>query len=552
MTLHLMTTQKVQIRNLATNPGILPFKLGTSRIQIASHTFLHYIQIDSIKNQTLSLIKTYKNFEQVINNATPFQKKSLLNSYKHLEYEVNTLHQKLFSIFPETRRKRGLFNPMGSLIKYFTGNMDAQDAQEIHDSISELEATENKIIKKVNRQISLTSTLMSNINQTVTKVISNQGLIETKIEQLRTAMNEEAFNYAHYLEIQEVLNQIKLNLDSSLNFLSELENAIGFANLQTLHHSIVSPSELKSIIKILEHSHSDSQVLYSLKDYLKYYEIVKTNVIISNNKIIFSLDFPLVHPDTFNHYHLFAIPNQNKTIIIPPSAYLSISNSEYQYHDEECKNLWPNFLCNQNHLLPLQENPDCITSLLSVENQLQNCQQVPVQVTQQVIEQINEAHYIGIFPERQKLQTTCVENDVALLQGTYLFTVPPNCAIQSASFTYKNYKGVIVGHPITLEDINEINLPVLSVEKLHLERIPLDKLHELQLQESTEEPLREIKLQSRHFQWLLWTTIFLVTTIATYVVFRKRLSMCSTLQKQPSPSSSKVNETQVVPPSSSF
>lgn len=47
MTLHLMGTQKVEIRNLHTNIGIPSFELGTS--DIALHTSFHYVKVDSIK-----------------------------------------------------------------------------------------------------------------------------------------------------------------------------------------------------------------------------------------------------------------------------------------------------------------------------------------------------------------------------------------------------------------------------------------------------------------------------------------------------------------------
>lgn len=548
-----MMAQKIQIRDLQTNPGILPFKLGNARIKIASHTFLHYIQIDPIRNQTFSLINIYKNFKQVINSSTPFHNTTLLNAYKHLEYEVNTLNEKFHSLFPERRFKRGLVNPMGSLIKYFTGNMDAEDAKEIHDSISELEYSQNKIIRKVNKQISLTTSLMAVTNETLSKITNNQKLIENKIESLRIGMHELAFNYAHYLEIHEVLNQIKLNLDSLLNFLSELENAISFAYLKTLHHSIVSPTELINIIKILDNYHSSSQVLYSVQEYLKYYQIVETNVIITNDKVIFSLDFPLVHPDNFDYYHLYAIPNQNQSIIIPPSSYLLLSNNYYQYQDDECKNIQPSFLCTRNHLIPLQNNFDCVTSLLSVGNHFQNCQQIPVQAKQQMIEQINEAHYIGVFPKKQKVQTVCNENDVAFLQGTYLFIVPPKCEIKTSSFNYMNEKNIILGHPITLEAIKEIDLPTLQVEKIKLEKVSLDKLHELQLQEASEEPLQEIRLESRQSRWLQWIMMLLIVLIFSYLIYRNRsIFFKMPCQKTTPAAQIAINETQVVPPSSSF
>lgn len=61
------------------------------------------------------------------------------------------------------------------------------------------------------------------------------------------------------------------------------------------------------------------------------------------------------------------------------------------------------------------------------------------------------------------MQTKCEENDLTILSETYLFKVPPKCSISTLEFTYKNEKGVIVGLLITLEDIEDILLPVKQV-----------------------------------------------------------------------------------------
>lgn len=551
-------TQRIQIQPLQSNPGILPFKLGSAKIKIASHTFLHYIQLKPLYNQIKSITNQYNKLEELINNSTNIHRVPLYNAYKHLEYEVLVVNRKMQSLFPEKRTRRGLINPLGSLVKFISGNLDQEDAKEIHNSLLELESNQNKIVKKVNKQMSLTSNLMQNINETMTSVTRNQKLIETKIDDLRTGLNEFTFSYVHYLEIHEILNEIKLNLDSLLNFLSDTENAISFASLKTLHHSIVSPTELKEIVNTLYQIHSHSQILFDDNNYLKYYKIVETNVFYVQDKIVFSLDFPLIHSDTFDYYHLYSIPNQNQSIIIPPSTYLSISNNEYQYQEDECIDLMPNFLCMKNHLLPLQDNLECITSLLSNGPRIEKCQQVPVHVSEEIIEEINDAHYIGIFPRTKKLQAECTENDVALLQGTYLFVVPPNCAIKDARFTYKNEKGIISGHPVTLQEIKDLNIPTLEVQKLKLEKVSLDKLHEIQLQQLQEEPLEEFHIHSSYSIWSLVCVVMLILCIILYILIRRRGKILETIRKKKPVAAKRTQgeeyrlETQMVPPSSSF
>lgn len=49
-----------------------------------------------------------------------------------------------------------------------------------------------------------------------------------------------------------------------------------FANLQNLHYSIVLPRQL--FHQYLENSFSNLHILFSFTDYLKYYDIMETNV----------------------------------------------------------------------------------------------------------------------------------------------------------------------------------------------------------------------------------------------------------------------------------
>lgn len=543
-------TQKVQVQNMKHNPGILPFNLGTARIQIGTHTFLHYVETAPIQKLIENLTQKYYRFNKTIsmNTTTPYPRKPLQNAYKQLEYEINNINQKFKSIFPMShRQKRGLINPAGSLLKFFTGNMDQEDANKIYDSISQLEKSQNKIISKVNKQISLSSHIITTVNESLSIIDRNQNLIKIKIENLQRAMNESFYSYAHYFEIQEILIQMKFNSDSLLNFVTDLENAISFAALKTLHHSIVNPENLRKIISDLYSFHNHDQILFSQDEFLKYYAVVETTAFSAQDKLIFSLDFPMVHPDIFQYYHLFSIPNENQSIIIPPATFLTSSNKEFQYQEEECTDLQPNFLCKKNLLLSSQENSDCITAILSTSTNLESCKQVPVHSEVQVIEEINESHYIGIFPNPEKVQLHCNQNDVAILKGTYLFTVPPSCSVSTSRYSYKNEKGYIKGHPLTLEEIDHVRIPIMQTEKLQLEKVPLDKFYQLQLQQLQEDPLENFQLQS-YYHWSLSTLILIALICLAIFILYKRESILAILKKKTASTSAPLNETRVGPP----
>lgn len=545
--------QKIQIQNLDNNPGILPFKLGKAKIKIGTHTFLHYIQLSPIINQINSLENCYENLKYAVNKSSTKFHNILYNFHEHVGYQLKITNEKIRSFYPIKRSKRGLINPLGSVIKYITGNLDYEDGNEIYKSLSELQNSQNKVITKFNKHISITKNLMYNINKTMSQIIQNQNSLENKTNELIYYVNQAEFEYYHYIEVYEILDQIKLNVDSILHFLTNVENAVSFASMNVLHRSIVSLSELKEIYGEMYKIHSHEQLLFSNeKNVYKYYDVIETKVYMIKDKIIFSLDLPLVHSDTFDHYHLYSIPNKNRSIIIPPSTYLSLSSNQYQYTNEECIDLQPNFLCKQQNLLFINEHLDCVTSLLSTEADI-SCPQIPVKLTQQLIFEINKANYIGIFPKIQKLQMNCKINDVALLEGTYLFSVPPKCSLKTSHFVYTNDKIKVIGHPVTLNEIKVNNFSTINVKTIKLEKISLDKLHEITLQETSNEDIDPIQLHLNYSRWSICSFLIIFIIIILYALV-KVTCICfkKARRNKPSPEVIILDEAQVVPPSSSF
>lgn len=56
--------------------------------------------------------------------------------------KLNEDQNKLNLLWPRYKNKRGLINGLGSVIKFITGNMDANDAQSLNDIIEKNKFTE--------------------------------------------------------------------------------------------------------------------------------------------------------------------------------------------------------------------------------------------------------------------------------------------------------------------------------------------------------------------------------------------------------------------------
>lgn len=119
---------------------------------------------------------------------------------------------------------------------------------------------------------------------------------------------------------------------------------------------------------------------YSNFTLIKQYILTKINVKVeafySNKCLIFSLEFPLVHPGQFSHYHLYSIPTFNSTTIIPKNTYLTMSSDFYQYQSIPCQDIDSIYFCEYNYLMDGIRKENCKFSILQFSSTSTNIGEV--------------------------------------------------------------------------------------------------------------------------------------------------------------------------------
>ncbi|KAG5870840.1 hypothetical protein JTB14_029546 [Gonioctena quinquepunctata] len=94
------------------------------------------------------------------------------------------------------------------------------------------------------------------------------------------------------------------------------------------------------------------------------------------------------------------------------------------------------------------------------------------------IEQLTPGHYIAIFPEPTKISTHCSATGILVLHGTFLIELPTGCGFKTPRDAYINSKKVIREQPLTLPKVQTVPVhPKEEIKPIHLEKIPLDELH---------------------------------------------------------------------------
>lgn len=169
--LHQAQGQDVTIDSLESGPGILPFKLGNTKIISHYHSFLNSIDLDEIRNQTVLTKIQISDVKLYLNN------KSSSLYEPHLHYLENKLDRAIsfLNTFGHNRVKRGLINGLGSVIKSISGNLDYTDAIRYNNAITTLQNNEYKLESKINEHISLAKEWSIHSSKILGNIVQNQN-----------------------------------------------------------------------------------------------------------------------------------------------------------------------------------------------------------------------------------------------------------------------------------------------------------------------------------------------------------------------------------------
>lgn len=476
--------QEIKITPLETNPGILPFYLGNTRIKQSSHEFIHYFDIIPIKTEIDKIMYRYNDFNKILEIQSNSKYKYLFTNYKNqVAYQIQLIKTKFLSVYPfeQKRSKRGLINALGSVIKFISGNLDHNDAVRYDNAIKELSENQDKIVNSYNKQISLNYDLINSFNETYSLIKHNENVIIEKIKESLKTVNQIEFDFNNYLKLRDIIDQVANSLNSLIHFLSDLENAITFAKLNTLHHSILKLHEIQIIIKRLLTLYENNQLIfYEHNDLYHYYNLIKVKSYYSNARLVFVLEIPIVNPNLFNYYHLYSIPTSNLTTLIPNNPYLATYEGLFQYQAEECQRIDTVYYCDDPQVFQFNQHEDCITAILS-SSEKTKCEYTKLSLNSNIIEEINSKHYILIFLSESEIQINCGKRDIINLKDTNLIELPLGCSFTYNHTNFINLKSSIESQPLLLPKINvpQFKDQPQDILDINLSKISFDKLAEI-------------------------------------------------------------------------
>lgn len=144
-------------------------KLGKAVRKNGNWEIIKTVDLELINIQLQENIQAYDKLSSIVEKVSDLRKETMgLN--RQVMFLMNLVKERLSQIISFPRVKRGLLNPLGSLIKLISGNLDYEDAQRYDSLIKKLDSrgfsVEHKvslITKALDKMVNASSDMNFNI-----------------------------------------------------------------------------------------------------------------------------------------------------------------------------------------------------------------------------------------------------------------------------------------------------------------------------------------------------------------------------------------------------
>lgn len=516
LTLLLLTNfiYSIEITNLH-NP-FLPINLGKAKLIYNNHIFLHYLNYDSIKSQ-INLIKENINltktcYAQISDPNPDIKLTSIPINLETLQFYLNKVTEKYENLNPHinSRTKRGLLNPIGTIYKAAFGLLDSDDGDKLYKAIDILDKNQKNIHNSLDKQISLSKKLIERLNTSLTNISNNQQQLANKLKMLQNQHNIHFINSIRLIGLQDVVRQISTNCLLLIEQLDTIENAIMFARLQTTHPSIIKTNEIQEMISILtQHYHSKN--IISFKSILSYYKVLTTQVFFENERIMFVINFPIIQLDEFKLFQIIPIP-QNNILYYPTMPFMLTTPEKNLMLQNTCHEIESTNYCEDK----AYQADDCMETTLKTTDPVA-CKTRRITLKTTLTQRI-DSNVILVPQLNEKLITRCDQQEqVFKLKNPVLIKLPPKCDIEINGFQFSNSRSIKNIVPLILPKVQTLQTPRLpQYQPIELRDPELEKIQDLKHLIQHTDPLIPIDVETHSYTGLITLIIILIILFVSY------------------------------------
>ena len=328
--------------------------MGKLQIYNDNWNLIVYLDISTQDEKLRVIGKYYKSTERICNaDSYKGRLNSSICSYalRHVKQQLSELERNrdmvyqllghdISDIDKYIRVKRAWVDIVGKAAKVVFGTLDQDDAEYYNNKISKLSKNELELSTLIKEQCNVVEATIRNFNGSIQDLHVNQRMLEENTKKLERYLNVN-------LQVTNVLNQrsdmedhfllMSMLISEYQNSMSQLVNAILFAQKGLLHPAIISPLRfIKELQGVSQHLPGDLQFPVSLnsEDAYQLLKLVNIDVVFVGTNLIYVIEVPLVQSYRFNIFRIVPLPvkqnNNTYLFILPTTEYLGID--EYKQH----------------------------------------------------------------------------------------------------------------------------------------------------------------------------------------------------------------------------
>jgi hypothetical protein len=563
---------EITIQQLNDNPGLYPLVKGKALIKESSWSLIKILDYspllhnyNTLKNNLLNTIALLKNKHYLVPQRHFSHIKETTINYDNqlllIQQYLDKTDQLIDQLFPEIHTthkfKRAIFDGLGTLIKFITGNLNAEDGKRYDELINKLITSSDTQKTVLQEQTQILNDSINIFSSNIKNLAKNQELLNENLNKVILNTEFEIDEILGTISTYTILDQSIQSLQLFISTCSDLEISLTFAQSQQIHLSLIDNNELLSalenISRNLQELQTTSKRTFELPYPINYgnlhlYEsLIQIKIYQKNTSFTFIYEIPLIKPSLeYQYIQLIPFPafNEKYFQIIIPTYNNILFSTEFSIPiaSDHCKEITnSHFFCLENNHFLIPNSKLCETQLLTFKDN-QTCQPFIFYLHSTKIIKINHSTWILSSPNTTIIDIKCTNSlHRKIATGSILIHLTNDCSaminqnellttFESTSVEEKQIQIASIGKlqitPSIKSEINKIDLTSIDLHHLVLDQQKLTK------QKSTLENIDPINYKHISYSSLIIVLIILILLTCFIVyIYRKRILITHKLSK---------------------
>lgn len=415
----------------------------------------------------------------------------------------------------DERKRRGLIDGLGTIIKVITGNMDATDAKNIYSEVNAIRANQNVLKDNIRNQLQVVESTLAVFDNTTKIVQENEEALQKYITRVLDMLTTKFDRDTARQHTDEALTAIAVVVEALLIDIKELVGIINEVSSGKASSAVITPQKLAHYLsEALPHLPTGCHfpVAIHRREMTTLLQLTDTYAYSRDSIITVILEIPLIGPEKYSVSKVYPLPTRsssNSSYFIDTTEDLVAINREnqrfLQITESElktCKRIENNYICKPSHPSALLSNAapcEVLTFAKTNGNNSIQCPKRAIELTHTVIITMRQpGKWLYIAPAEEPLSISCNKKTIqhAALINSGILALTGVCTVTAPKFHVKTIRKYT--QTINEDYLPSYNLTLTNAEELMSTKIKIDEKLKIKTVLRNPEELKALGIQLTH------------------------------------------------------